>query len=155
MAVRNPVLAVLATFVATTAIVPLFLLAVLGLRLLSVPADIVFLCGVAAVAIAGFLAGRSGAFAFTAFPVSFVGGFAGYALFASFANPPLGLLGAAFHATVTAVAAWASATRHMGQTVPEVRLENEDKRRCRMCGVRVGPKARRCWSCRASLNRIT
>src|SRR3990170_2551060 len=52
-----------------------------------------------------------------------------------------------------AVAGWASAKRHVATVRAEVKLENDEKRRCKMCGVRVGLWAKKCWSCRASLAR--
>lgn len=155
MAVRNPLVAVFATFAEAAILVPLLSVPVLVLRLLALPPEVVLFAGVALVALAGFLAGRSGAFAFTAFPVAFLGAFVGYAAFAAVAVPPLDLLVVAIHATVAALAAWAAATGFMAKVKSEVLLESEDKRRCRLCGSRVGSKARRCWSCGASLNRIT
>ena len=155
MAVRNPLVAVLATLVRAAVLTPLLLVVTLVFRFLGFPTEISLFYGVAALATAGFVAGRSGAFAFTAFPVGFLGAFIGYASFVALLAPPLDLLYAVIHATVAALAAWAAATGLMARVAPEVRLENEEKRRCRMCGARVGPRATRCWSCRASLNRIT
>ena len=155
MAVRNPLVAVLATLLRAAIITPLLLVVILVFRFLGLPTEVSLFYGIAAVAMAGFMAGRSGAFAFTAFPVGFLGAFVGYASFVAVLVPPLDLLYAAIHATVAALAAWAAATALMARVTPEVQLENEEKRRCRMCGARVGPRATRCWSCRASLNRIT
>jgi ribosomal protein L40E len=155
MAVRNPLVAVLATLLRAAIITPLLLVATLVFRLLGLPLEVSLFYGIAALAVAGFMAGRSGAFAFTAFPVGFLGAFVGYATFVAVLAPPLILLYAVIHATIAALAAWAAATGLMARVTPEVQLENEEKRRCRLCGARVGPKATRCWSCRASLNRIT
>ncbi|TLZ53442.1 MAG: hypothetical protein E6K18_00125 [Methanobacteriota archaeon] len=155
MAVRNPLLAVFGTLAWAAILAPLLCLPLLLFRFLGLPQELAIFYGIAVFAVAGFVAGRAGTFAFAAFPVGFLGGFVGYAVFFSLAFPPMSLLFAAIHATVEALAAWAAALRVMAKVTPEVRLENEEKRRCRLCGARVGPKARRCWSCHGSLNRIT
>ena len=154
MAVRNPIVGLFATMLWTAILAPLLSLPVLLFPLLGLPPEVPLFYRIAAFAIAGAFAGRTGTFAFAAFPTAFLGGFAGYVVFAALATPPVDLLFAAAHALVAALAAWASATALMSKVRPEMRIENEEKRRCRMCGSRVGPKARRCWSCHASLNRI-
>jgi len=155
MAVRHPLLGVLVTLVWTAILAPLLLIPIVVFRWLALPAEISLFYGVAAVAVAGAVAGRSGTFAFAAFPVAFLGAFLGYAVFTAIATPPVDLLFTAIHATVAGLAAWAVATVKMAKVRSKVNLENEDKRRCRLCGARVGPRATRCWSCKASLNRIT
>ena len=155
MEVRNPLVAVFASLAKAAVLVPLLLIPVVAFRWLALPSEVALFYGVAAVVIAGTLAGRTGAFAFAAFPLSFLGAFVGYGVFVAIVSPPVNLLYVAIHATLAATAAWAAATRLMAKVVPEVRLESDLKRRCRMCGSRVGPRARHCWSCRASLNRIT
>lgn len=155
MAVRHPLAGLLTTLLWVTILVPLLLLPILIFRFLGLPAEVPLFYGIAAVAIAGAVAGRSGTFAFAAFPVTFLGAFLGYSAFVAIADPPISLLYAAIHATIGGAAAWAAATAVMARVHEQVELENEEKRRCRLCGARVGPHARRCWSCRASLNRIT
>ena len=156
MAVRNPLVAVLTTLLKAMILVPLLLsIPVLVGLAVPLPREVTLVLGIVSVVIVGVLAGRSGTFAFASFPVTFLGTFIGYSVFVVIAAPPLNILYAALHATIAALAAWAAATALMARVAPEVRLENEEKRRCRMCGARVGPKASRCWSCRASLNRIT
>src|SRR2546427_3679692 len=157
MAVRNPLVAVFGTLAEAAIFAPLLAIPLVIFSYLSLPflMLISLAYGLAAFAIAGFLAGRAGTFAFAAFPVAFLGGFLGYFVFFAIAFPPVNLLFAAMYATIEAGAAWASATRRMSKVHAEVRLENEEKRRCRLCGARVGVKATHCWSCRASLNRIT
>ncbi len=157
MAVRNPLVAAFGTLAEAAIFAPLLAIPLVLFTYLSLPLlPLISLAyGIAAFAIAGFLAGRAGTFAFAAFPVAFLGGFLGYIVFFAIAFPPVNLLFAAFYALVEALVAYASASRRMSKIAPEVRLENEEKRRCRLCGARVGPRATRCWSCRASLNRIT
>jgi hypothetical protein len=132
--------------------IPLLLFPYFGLPLQS---EIALLWGVAAFAVAGGLAGRSGIFAMAALALTFIGGFVGYAVFFGLAFSPANLLFAAIHGLVAGVAGWAAAKRKFVKIKTEVLLENEEKRRCKMCGVRVGLWAKKCWSCRASLARLT
>jgi len=155
MTVRNPFLGMFASLAWTAVLATLLSLPVLLLAYLALPAEVSLFYRVIAFVLAGALAGRSGTFAFAAFPAAFLGGFVSYAAFTAVLTPPADLLFAAIHATIAGLAAWAVAIRVMARVTPEVLLENAEKRRCRMCGARVGPRARRCWSCRASLNRIT
>lgn len=155
MAVRNPLAAVFTTLFWAAVWASLLSIPILIFRLLGLPPEISLLYGIAAFAITGAIAGRSGTFAFAAFPVAFLGSFIGYMVFNAIAIPPADLFFATIHGTIAGLAAWATATAKMAKVRSMVQLENEDKRRCRLCGARVGPHARRCWSCRASLNRIT
>lgn len=155
MAVRNPLVGLLTTLVWAAVLTALLSLPLLLFTYLALPSEVALIYGVAVFAVAGAVAGRSGTFAWAAFPTAFIGAFVGYAAFNLLFYAPMNLLYATIHATIAALGAWASSVSHMSKVRTEVRLESEDKRRCRMCGVRVGPRANRCWSCRASLNRIT
>ncbi len=155
MAVRNPLAAVFTTLFWAAVWSSLLSIPILVFRLIGLAPEIPLFYGIAAFAITGAVAGRSGTFAFAAFPVAFLGSFIGYMVFNAIAIPPADLLFATIHGTIAGLAAWATATVKMAKVRSKVELENEDKRRCRLCGARVGPHARRCWSCRASLNRIT
>ena len=132
--------------------IPLLLFPYFGLPFGS---EISLFWGVAAFAVAGSLAGRSGIFAMAAFALTFLGGFVGYAVFFGLAFSPANFLFAAIHGLVAGVGGWAAAKRKFVKLKAEVLLESEDKRRCKMCGVRVGLWAKKCWSCRASLARLT
>jgi len=132
--------------------IPLLLFPYLGLPF---EFEITLFWGVAAFAIAGGLAGRSGIFALAAFALTFLGGFVGYVVFFGLAFSAANLLFALIHGLVAGVGGWGSAKRHIVKFKAEVLLENEEKRRCKMCGVRVGLWAKKCWSCRASLARYT
>ena len=158
MAVRNPLLGLFATFGWALALTSLLSLPVLLLEALSLPREFPLFYRIAAFAAAGVLAShlaRASTFGWTALPTAFLGGFLGYIAFGAILSLPVDLGFAAIHATIAGVGAWAFASVRELKDTPEVRLESEDKRRCRLCGSRVGPKARRCWSCRASLNRLT
>ncbi len=155
MRVQNPVTALFGTLLWAAVLSGLLLIPTWVFRALAFPVEVPLFYGVAALAMAGAIAGRSGTFAFAAFPTAFIGGLLGYAAFVALVSPPVDLLFALAHALIAGMAAWAVASRKMAKLRREVRLENEEKRRCRMCGARVGSHARRCWSCRASLNRIT
>ena len=155
MAVRNPFLGMFASMAWTAILAALLSLPVVLFAYLALPSEVSLFYRVAAFAIAGAIAGRTGTFSWAAFPAAFLGGFVSYAAFNALAAPPVDLLFAAIHATVAGLASWAVAIAHMAKVTPEVQLENAEKRRCRLCGARVGPRAQRCWSCRASLNRIT
>ena len=155
MAVRNPFLGIFATLGWAAVLAPLLYVPDLLMPLLGLPSEVPLFYGVAAFAIAGAVAGRSGTFAWAALPAAFIGALAGYATVAAVAALPVNLLYAAIHAAVAGAGAWARATSFMAKVTPEIHIENEEKRRCRMCGARVGPRATRCWSCRASLHRIT
>ncbi|HEV8595796.1 MAG TPA: hypothetical protein VGR51_09730 [Thermoplasmata archaeon] len=155
MAVKNPLAAVFTTMLWALLWSALLSIPLLIFKWLAFAPEISVIYGVAAFAIAGALAGRSGTFALAAFPVSFLGAFLGYMLFNAIASPPASLLFATIHGVIAGLAAWATATAKMAKVRSIVTIENEDKRQCRMCGARVGTHARRCWRCRASLNRIT
>ena len=148
-------MALFIALVETVILASVLALPILLLKFLGLPPEVPLFYGVAAFAVAGVFAGRSGTFPVAALAVSFVGGFAAYATFASLATPPLNFAYAAIHGAVAGFAAWSSGKWRMAKVTPEVALENAEKRQCRMCGARVGSKARRCWRCRASLNRIT
>jgi hypothetical protein len=130
--------------------VPLLLFPELGLS-----PEVSLFWGVAAFALAGGVAGRAGTFPWAAFAVTFVGGFIGYAVFFGLALLALNLVFMILHALIAGMSGWASATRHVSGVRMKVHLENEEKRRCKMCGVRVGIWAKKCWSCRASLARYS
>lgn len=154
MTVRNPLTAALVSLCWTAILAPLLAIPIVVFRYMGIPPEVSLFYGIAAFAIAGAVGGRSGTFAFMAFPVAFLGGFLGYVVFFSIAGPSVDLLFAVAHATIAGLVGWAVAIRSMAKIRREVQLENEDKRRCHMCGTRVGPKAKRCWSCRASLTRL-
>ena len=154
MAVRNPLLGIFAALAKTAVLAPILSLPVVLFRFLGLPSEVPLFYEVAAFAIAGTVAGRSGTFSWAAFPAAFLGGFVGYAAFTAVAAPPMYLLYAAIHATIAGAAAWAAAAARMAAVTPGLRLENEETRRCRACGARVGSHARRCWSCRATLTRL-
>lgn len=154
MAVRNPFTGLFLTLLETALLVPLLLLPILVFLWLALPREVPLFYAVAAVAIAGALSGRTGTFAWAALAASFLGGFVGYGTFTLLA-PPADLLYTVIHAAVAGLASWASAVQFMGKVTPEIVLEGARQRRCRMCGSKVGAKAVRCWSCRASLQRIT
>ncbi len=151
---RNPFSGLFVALVKTAILVPLLSIPLVVFTFLGLPLEVSLPYGVAAYAIAGAIAGRSGTFAWAALAASFLGAFVGYAAFALFV-PPMDLLVATIHATVAALASWASALWHMRRLTPDLIIANEKQRRCRLCGSRVGIRATRCWSCRASLNRIT
>ena len=155
MAVRNPLVALFMTLFETAIFAPLLCIPLLLFPQFALPAEFPLFWGVAAFAIAGGIAGRSGTFASAAFVTTFLGGFIGYAVFFGLAFSPLNLLFTVMHGLVAGVAGWASAKRHVATVRAEVKLENDEKRRCKMCGVRVGLWAKKCWSCRASLARST
>ena len=154
MAIRNPFTAAFLTLAEAAALAVLLRAPVLAFGPLGLPPEVPTFYVVAAFALAGWLAGRSGRFPLAAFPAAFLGGFVGYAAFALLVGAPADLVHAAIHAAVAGAGAWASATWRMATFTPESALENAETRRCRMCGARVGLKARRCWSCRSSLSRI-
>ena len=154
MAVRNPLIGIFVALAKAAVLAPLLSLPIVLFRILGLPLEVPLFYEVAAFAVAGAIAGRSGTFGWAAFPASFLGGFLAYAVFNSLAAPPMYLPYAAIHATIAGAAAWAVALHRMTTVTPELRLENEERRRCRACGARVGTHARRCWSCRASLSRL-
>lgn len=153
--VRNPLRAIVVTLFEAASFAPLLCLPVILFALGGFPVEVSLVWGVAAFAVAGMLAGRSGTFAVGAFATAFLGALVGYGAFFALAFPPVDMGFAAVHALIAAVGAWATATRVMAKVTADLKLENEDKLRCKMCGERVGPRARRCWSCRASLARYT
>lgn len=154
MAVRNPLVGIFVALMWAAILAPVLSLPVVLFNALALPMEVALFYEVTAFAIAGALAGRSGTFGWAAFPAAFLGGFLAYAVFNALVAPPMYPLYAAFHATIAGAAAWASALHRMTRVTPELTLENEEKRRCRACGARVGSHARRCWSCRASLARL-
>jgi len=158
MAVRSPFLGLAATFAWTAALTSLLSLPVILFEALGLPQEVPLFYRIGAFAAAGALAIRLShaiTFGWTALPIAFLGGFTGYIAFGAIVGPAIDLGVAAIHATVAGVGAWAASTFLEPKLTREVRLESEGKRRCRVCGARVGLKARRCWSCRASLNRLT
>lgn len=154
MIVRNPFTALFITLLETALLVPLLLLPILAFLWLDLPREVPLFYAVAAVAVAGAFAGRTGTFAWAALAASFLGGFVGFGTF-TLLVPPADLLFTTIHAAIAGLASWASAVQHMGRVTPEIAIEGDRQRRCRMCGSKVGTKAIRCWSCRASLQRIT
>jgi ribosomal protein L40E len=155
VAVRNPLVAVFVTMFEAAIFAFLLCLPLLVFPILALPVEVSLFFAVAAFALAGTLAGRAGTFAAAALASSFLGGFIAYAIFFAIFFAPLSLGFAAAHGLVAGLGGWASAARRMTKVRSEVQLENVEKRRCRGCGARVGPRAKRCWSCRASLLRTT
>ncbi len=155
MKVRNPLVAVLVTLLEAALFAPLLCIPLILLSLGGLPSEVSLAWGFAAFAIAGFLAGRSGTFAIAAFATTFLGGLIAYGVFFSLAFPPVDMRFAALHALVASAVAWATARRRMKKVTALVKLENDEKLRCKMCGSRVGSRAKRCWSCHASLARYT
>ena len=153
-AVRNPLLAFLATLVESAVFAPLLSIPIIMLQFYNFP-FLAFFYSFAAFAFAGILAGRSGTFSLAALPVGFIGGFLGYMAWATFVVPPVMMLYALVYGAIAGLGAWASASWHMSRVKPMImRLEIEEKRQCSACGARVAPKARACWSCQASLSRM-
>jgi len=144
----------LSTLLKTVLLTPVLCLAVFLFAFLGLPSEVTLFYEVAAFAIAGAVAGRSGTFPWAAFPVAFLGGFIGYVVFFSLATPPMVLPYAIVHAAIAGSWAWVAAKAGMEAPVPARVLESEEKRQCRSCGVRVGMWANKCWSCRASLHQI-
>ena len=155
MAVRNPLVALFMTLFETAIFSPILCVPLLLFPPLGLPVELSLLWGIAAFAAAGAIAGRFATFAATAFVMTFIGGFIGYAVFFGLAFAPVNLLHTAMYALIAGVGGWASAKRRASVVREEVDLEAADKRRCKVCGVRVGLWAKKCWSCRASLARYT
>ena len=151
---RNPIVILFVTLLGAVVLAILLLMPLLLLRLLALPVGVTLGYSVAAMAFAGGYSGRSGAIPFVAFPIAFVGSFVGYSMWSALASPPMNLTFSAIYGTIAAAACWGVASWKSSKLQKEVRLEGDAKRRCRACGARVGERARRCWSCRASLNRI-
>jgi len=155
MAVRNPLVALFMTLFETAIFAPLLCVPLLLFPFFGLPSEISLFWAVAAFSVAGGVAGRSGIFALAAFAQTLLGGFLGYVVFFGLAFSSANLLFALIHGLVAGVGGWAAANRHVVKFKAEVQLENEEKRRCKGCGVRVGLSAKKCWSCRASLARFT
>ena len=151
--IKNPFTALFETIVWTAFLCTLLSIPIVIFRYLAMPTLLLIVYGVIAFAAAGAVAGRSGTFNWAALPAAFLGAFLGYTVFMTIFVPPLSLLYALIHAAIAGLSGWAAATVRMTSIKARVHLESEEKLRCRVCGVRVGPRARKCWSCRASLER--
>jgi len=154
MAVRNPLVGIFVALAKAAILAPILSLPIVLFGFLGLPMEVALFYEVAAFAIAGAFAGRSGTFGWAAFPAAFLGGFFAYVVFNALAAPPMYPLYALIHATIAGGAAWAAALHRMAKVTPELRLESEELRKCRSCGARVGSHAHRCWSCRATLSRL-
>lgn len=118
------------------------------------PSEVSLFWGVGAFLVAGFFAGRSGTFPIAALATAFLGGLIAYGVFFALVAPPVDAGFAVIHALIAAAGGWAASQGRMVRVKDMVQIENEDKFRCKACGVRVGPRAKKCWSCRASLSRL-